>query len=171
MIACESSPLQMRSINEHFRYRRGRLRRQPCCRWLSRAGHDVWVYDNLSVRHRAAVLPGRLIVGELTDEAKVLAALKEHSIEAVTGWVFRCVPCALLFRRGGLVERGAQGVENGLGHFVEVCRLSELRLLHLRLIGEVVAADTAFLLQPQDCRAGFPCDGPGVVAVRELDFV
>ncbi len=52
-------------------------------RWLARAGHDVWVYDNLSVGHRAAALPGRLIEGELADEAKLRAALKEHSIEAV----------------------------------------------------------------------------------------
>src|SRR5258708_3305054 len=52
-------------------------------RWLARAGHDVWVYDNLSVGHRAAALPGRLIVGELADEAKLQAALKEHSIAAV----------------------------------------------------------------------------------------
>ena len=52
-------------------------------RWLARAGHSVWVYDNLSVGHRAAALPGRLIVGELADEARLQAALREHSIEAV----------------------------------------------------------------------------------------
>ena len=34
-------------------------------RLLAAAGHDVWVYDNLSLGHRAAVPPGRLIEGEL----------------------------------------------------------------------------------------------------------
>jgi UDP-glucose 4-epimerase len=52
-------------------------------RWLSRAGHDVWIYDNLSLGHRAAALPGRLIVGELSDDAKLQTDLREHSIEAV----------------------------------------------------------------------------------------
>lgn len=52
-------------------------------RWLARAGHDVWIYDNLSVGHRAAALPGKLIVGELADEARLQAVLKEQAIEAV----------------------------------------------------------------------------------------
>jgi UDP-glucose 4-epimerase len=52
-------------------------------RLLSRAGHDVWIYDNLSQGHRAAALPGRLIVGELADRAAVEAALGEHQIDAV----------------------------------------------------------------------------------------
>jgi UDP-glucose-4-epimerase GalE len=30
-------------------------------------GHDVWVYDNLSEGHRAAVPEGRLLVGDLAD--------------------------------------------------------------------------------------------------------
>lgn len=52
-------------------------------RWLALAGHDVWVYDNLSLGHRAAVPTGRLIVGELADEVRLQAAMKEHRIEAV----------------------------------------------------------------------------------------
>jgi len=52
-------------------------------RWLARAGHDVWIYDNLAVGHRAAALPGRLIVGELADEPQLKEALQAHSIEAV----------------------------------------------------------------------------------------
>jgi UDP-glucose 4-epimerase len=32
-------------------------------RLLSRSGHDVWVFDNLSTGHRKAALPGRLIEG------------------------------------------------------------------------------------------------------------
>ena len=36
-------------------------------RQLARAGHDVWVFDNLSQGHRDAAPPGRLIVGDLMD--------------------------------------------------------------------------------------------------------
>lgn len=52
-------------------------------RWLHRAGHDVWVFDNLSLGHRAAVAPGRLIVGDLADGEQVRRALVEQRIEAV----------------------------------------------------------------------------------------
>jgi UDP-glucose-4-epimerase GalE len=52
-------------------------------RLLQRAGHDVWIYDNLGLGHRAAALPGRLIEGELLDQPKVESALREHKIEAV----------------------------------------------------------------------------------------
>lgn len=52
-------------------------------RLLERAGHDVWVYDNLSRGHRGAVPPGRLIEGELADRGRLTAALRERSIDAV----------------------------------------------------------------------------------------
>ncbi len=52
-------------------------------RHLVRAGHDVWVYDNLSYGHRAAVPDGRLIEGELTDRARLVDVLRGRSIEAV----------------------------------------------------------------------------------------
>ena len=52
-------------------------------RVLSRAGHDVWVYDNLSQGHRSAVPAGRLIEGELADRDRLTAALRERRIEAV----------------------------------------------------------------------------------------
>jgi len=52
-------------------------------RWLARAGHDVWVYDNLSLGHRAAVPSGRLIVGELADRQLLTRTLIERKIEAV----------------------------------------------------------------------------------------
>jgi UDP-glucose-4-epimerase GalE len=50
--------------------------------FLSR-GHDVWVYDNLSYGHRAAVSAGRLIVGDLAEQPRLDQALVEHRIEAV----------------------------------------------------------------------------------------
>lgn len=59
-------------------------------RWLARAGHDVWIYDNLSVGHPTAALLGRLIVGELADEPRLQTVLKEHSIKAVNLGRHRC---------------------------------------------------------------------------------
>ncbi len=50
---------------------------------LHRAGHEVWVYDNLSEGHRAAVPEDRLIVGELIDGPLLQSTLRKHKIEAV----------------------------------------------------------------------------------------
>ena len=46
-------------------------------------GHDVWVYDNLSYGHRAAVPADRLVVGDLSETARVDHVLVERRIEAV----------------------------------------------------------------------------------------
>ncbi len=46
-------------------------------------GHDVWVYDNLAVGHRAAVPRDRLVVGDLAEEHRLDHALVQHRIEAV----------------------------------------------------------------------------------------
>jgi UDP-glucose-4-epimerase GalE len=46
-------------------------------------GHDVWVYDNLSMGHRAAVPGDRLLVGDLAEQARLDHALVMHRIEAV----------------------------------------------------------------------------------------
>ncbi len=50
--------------------------------FLSR-GHDVWVYDNLSMGHRAAVPAERLLVGDLAEAARLDNAFVMHRIEAV----------------------------------------------------------------------------------------
>jgi UDP-glucose 4-epimerase len=52
-------------------------------RLLIDAGHTVWVYDNLSRGHRAAVPAGMLIEGELADRGQIVAALREKKIDAV----------------------------------------------------------------------------------------
>ncbi len=52
-------------------------------RRLAQAGHQVWVYDNLSAGHRGACPAERLIVGHLADRPRLEAALREHRIEAV----------------------------------------------------------------------------------------
>ena len=53
------------------------------CRVLTAAGHEVWVYDNLSKGHRRAVLNGNLIEGDVADGSRVRQVLKDHRIEAV----------------------------------------------------------------------------------------
>lgn len=52
-------------------------------RLLDRAGHEVWVYDSLIYGHPGAVVPGKLIEGDLMDRAKLESVMKEKSIEAV----------------------------------------------------------------------------------------
>lgn len=52
-------------------------------RLLLDSGHTVWVYDNLSRGHRAAVPEGMLITGELEDRVKLTATLRDKKIDAV----------------------------------------------------------------------------------------
>jgi len=46
-------------------------------------GHDIWVYDNLSMGHRGAVPPDRLVVGDLNDLHRLDQLLVEQRIDAV----------------------------------------------------------------------------------------
>jgi UDP-glucose-4-epimerase GalE len=46
-------------------------------------GHDVWIYDDLSFGHRAAVPPERLIVADLADTPRLDHTLLSQRIEAV----------------------------------------------------------------------------------------
>jgi UDP-glucose 4-epimerase len=46
-------------------------------------GHDVWVYDNLCMGHRQAVPAERLVVGDLTETARLDHVLLERRIEAI----------------------------------------------------------------------------------------
>jgi UDP-glucose-4-epimerase GalE len=46
-------------------------------------GHEVWVYDNLSMGHRAAVPADRLIVADLAEAHRLDQALVEHRVDAV----------------------------------------------------------------------------------------
>src|SRR5205814_5623781 len=46
-------------------------------------GHDVWVYDNLSMGHRAAVPTDRLVVGDLNELPKLDHVLVMNRVEAV----------------------------------------------------------------------------------------
>lgn len=52
-------------------------------RLLLARGHEVWVYDNLALGHRAAVPAERLIVGDLAEIDHLDQVLVEQRIEAV----------------------------------------------------------------------------------------
>lgn len=57
---------------------------------LQRGGHEVWVYDNLSEGHRAAVPEGKLIEGDLMDGEKLQQVFAEHKIDAVMHFAASC---------------------------------------------------------------------------------
>jgi UDP-glucose 4-epimerase len=62
-------------------------------RYLQRAGHDIWVLDNLDLGHAAAVPQGRLIVGDLADRESLEEALRRQAIDAVMHFAaFASVP-------------------------------------------------------------------------------
>jgi len=50
---------------------------------LARAGHEVWVYDDLARGHAKAVPAEILVRGELASREKLVALLRERRIEAV----------------------------------------------------------------------------------------
>ncbi|QDU31932.1 UDP-glucose 4-epimerase [Anatilimnocola aggregata] len=52
-------------------------------RHLRHAGHQVWIYDNLSCGHAAAALDTPLILGELSDTQKLVDLLRSQQVEAV----------------------------------------------------------------------------------------
>lgn len=52
-------------------------------RVLERAGHLVWVYDDLSRGHRHALSSERFVFGALHERAKLVEALSRHQIQAV----------------------------------------------------------------------------------------
>ena len=54
-----------------------------CLRRLLAAGHECVVFDNVSRGHGAAVPPGLLVEGDLNDEARLTALLRERKIDAV----------------------------------------------------------------------------------------
>jgi len=57
---------------------------------LQRSGHEVWVYDNLSEGHEAAVAPGKLIVGDLMDGDKLQQVFRDKQIDAVMHFAASC---------------------------------------------------------------------------------
>jgi UDP-glucose-4-epimerase GalE len=81
-------------------------------------GNDVWVYDNLSMGHRAAVPAGRLIVGDLGELPRLDNAFVLHRIEAV-------VHFAAFAYVGESVQQPAKYYQNNLVntlHLLDACR-------------------------------------------------
>ena len=54
-----------------------------CLRWMLAKGHNAVAYDNLKMGHRKAVPDGRLIVGDISNEQAVVAALQQVKADAV----------------------------------------------------------------------------------------
>lgn len=52
-------------------------------RLLTKAGHDVWIFDNLVNGYKAATPPGRLLEGDLLDEARLAQVFSEQKFDAV----------------------------------------------------------------------------------------
>ncbi|MEO5362611.1 MAG: UDP-glucose 4-epimerase GalE [Magnetococcus sp. DMHC-8] len=59
------------------------------CKTLRLAGHVPVAYDNLSLGHRQSVQWGPLVVGELTDQARLEETLRTFRIEAVIHFAAR----------------------------------------------------------------------------------
>jgi UDP-glucose-4-epimerase GalE len=93
-------------------------------------GHDVWVYDNLSMGHRAAVPAERLVVGDLAEGPRVDQLLVERRIEAV-------VHFAAFAFVGESVHHPAKYYQNNL-----VNTLSLLDALRRHCIGRFVFSST-----------------------------
>jgi UDP-glucose-4-epimerase GalE len=91
-------------------------------RLFLKRGHDVWVYDNLSMGHRAAVPAERLLVGDLDETQRLDQALVEHRIEAV-------VHFAAFAYVGESVEQPAKYYQNNLVNTLHL--LDAMRRLHI----------------------------------------
>ncbi len=94
-------------------------------------GHDVWVFDNLSMGHRAAVPAGRLLVGDLSETQRLDHILLEKRIEAV-------VHFAAFTYVGESVQDPAKYYQNNLVH-----TLNLLECLRRHGIGRFVFSSTA----------------------------
>lgn len=94
-------------------------------------GHDVWVYDNLSVGHRAAVTADRLIVGDLNESHRLDHSLMLHRIEAV-------VHFAAFTYVGESVREPAKYYQNNL-----VNTLNLLECMRRQGVGRIVFSSTA----------------------------
>jgi UDP-glucose 4-epimerase len=93
-------------------------------------GHDVWVYDNLSAGHRAAVPAERLLVGDLAEVARLDHALIDRRIEAV-------VHFAAFAYVGESVREPAKYYQNNLAN-----TLTLLECLRRHRVGRIVFSST-----------------------------
>jgi len=94
-------------------------------------GHDVWVFDNLTVGHRAAVPATCLLVGDLAETQRLDQILLEKRVEAV-------VHFAAFTYVGESVNEPAKYYQNNL-----VNTLNLLECLRRHRIGRFVFSSTA----------------------------
>src|SRR5262245_2663438 len=94
-------------------------------------GHDVWVYDNLSVGHRAAVPAERLVVGDLSEVHRIDQVLLDRRIEA-------CVHFAAFTYVGESVREPGRYYQNNL-----VNTLNLMECLRRHGVGRFVFSSTA----------------------------
>ena len=94
-------------------------------------GHDVYVFDNLSLGHRAAVPAERLLVGDLTETQRLDQILLEKRIEAV-------VHFAAFTYVGESVKEPGKYYQNNL-----INTLNLLECLRRHRIGKFVFSSTA----------------------------
>ena len=102
---------------------------------LAEAGYDVWVYDDLSAGHRAAVTriaracPGRIVTlveGDILDRARVTRALADSGAEAVLHFAARLSVGESMREPGKYYETNVMGALSvlsamgvaGVKHFV-----------------------------------------------------
>lgn len=107
-------------------------------RLLARAGHEVWVYDNLYQGHRGAVPAGRLIEGDLADHPKLTSAMRELKIDAVMHF-------AAFSLVGESVTDPAKYYQNNIGGSVAL--LDSMRAADVRKI--VFSSTTATFGEPE----------------------
>jgi UDP-glucose-4-epimerase GalE len=100
-------------------------------RLLLARGHDVWIYDNLSCGHRAAVPAERLVVGDLNEVHKLDQLLMSQRIEAVMHF-------AAFTYVGESVREPAKYYQNNV-----VTTLTLLECLRRQRIGRFVFSSTA----------------------------
>jgi UDP-glucose-4-epimerase GalE len=93
-------------------------------------GHDAWVYDNLSEGHRGAVPADRLLVGDLSEAARLDHALIDRRIEAV-------VHFAAFAYVGESVREPAKYYQNNL-----VNTLTLLECMRRNGVGRIVFSST-----------------------------
>jgi UDP-glucose-4-epimerase GalE len=99
-------------------------------RHLQRAGHEIWVYDNLSQGHRGAVAADRLIEGELLDRPKLETVFRQHRIAAVMHFAANALV-------GESVSNPAKYYQNNV-----VASLSLLEAMRATGVGRIVFSST-----------------------------
>lgn len=107
-------------------------------RWLERAGHEVWIYDDLSRGHREFARPDRLVVGALANQELLTRTLVERRIEAVVHFA------AFALVGESVADPGLYYRNNALG---SLCLFDSMRAADVKRV--VVSSTTAVFGAPE----------------------